>query len=211
MRILQIESPADWLDAATSRVDELLLDHAHCERKAAATAVALLQRYPDDAELIRTMSRLAREELRHFEQVLAIMDRRHIAFRTLPPSSYARELFGCVRTPFRQRKLDTLLVGAFIEARSAERFRCLVGRLDDELNDFYARLLESEARHFEVYLGLARQTNEEELESRIRELSEIEAKLICSPDTAFRFHSGPPTARQKGANGVGSPVQTHSN
>lgn len=195
MKILQIESPAEWLDAATSRIDELLLDHAHCERKAAATAVALLQRYPDDADLIHTMSRLAREELRHFEQVIAIMDRRRIAYRALPPSSYARELFASVRTNFRQRKLDTLLVGAFIEARSAERFQSLVGRLDAELNDFYARLVESEARHFEVYLQLARQTNEAELENRISELSELEAKLISLPGATFRFHSGPPMAR----------------
>lgn len=192
MTILRVESPLQWLTAAESRVNELLLDHAHCERKAAATAVALLQRYPDDADLIHAMSRLAREELRHFEQVLAIMERRGLSYRTLPPSNYARELFACVRSDPRQRKLDTLLVGAFIEARSAERFQALAGRLDAELNGFYSRLRESEARHFEVYLQLARKSSERELESRIIELSCIEADLIRRPDARFRFHSGPP-------------------
>lgn len=192
MNILQVESPPEWVAAAEGRVDELLLDHAHCERKAAATAVAMLQRYPDDAELIHVMSRLAREELRHFEQVLAIMDRRDIRYCTLPPSNYARELFACVRSEPMKRKLDTLLVGAFIEARSAERFQRLAGRLDAELDDFYARLRESESRHFEVYLRLARDTEDRELERRINELSSVEAKLISTPDTRFRFHSGPP-------------------
>jgi tRNA-(ms[2]io[6]A)-hydroxylase len=180
------------VDAAVGRWQELLVDHANCEKKAASTAVALIFAYPEDTELGLALSRLAREELRHFEQVQSAMTELGVAFIRQKPGRYAAGLRRELRTSEPGRKLDLLLSGALIEARSCERFRLLAGRLPEPLGRFYARLAESEARHFELYVGLARERHPREWESRLRVLAQTEAGLATSPDGELRFHSGPP-------------------
>jgi len=188
-------TPQGWLDAASDRVPELLLDHANCELKAASTALGFLYRYPERTALAQCMSRLAREELRHFEQVRKIMDDMRVPFERLTASRYAGGLRDAVRDEEPLKLLDMLLVGAIIEARSCERFARLAPRLPERLASFYRGLLASESRHFEHYLDFARAetgVTRAELDARLAELKSIEAQLITEPDPQFRFHSGPP-------------------
>jgi len=184
-------TPQAWLDQAVDRQELLLIDHAHCEKKAAATAINLLYRYMDRPELLTLMSRLAREELRHFEQVLAFIQRRGLVYRGLSASRYAAGLRELVRTTEPGRLVDTLIVGALIEARSCERFARLAPLLDDELARFYRGLLATEARHFQDYLALARRYNDTPIDDRLALFLERERELIEAPDTELRFHSGP--------------------
>ena len=188
-------TPVEWLDEACSRVPEMLLDHANCELKAASTALGFLYRYPERTALAQRMSRLAREELRHFEQVRSIMDDMQIPFQRLSASRYAGTLRDAVRPAEPLKLLDMLLIGALIEARSCERFAMLVPRLPEKLGRFYGGLLASEARHFEHYIAFARSecgVADAEVDARLAELKDIEAALVCDPDPDFRFHSGRP-------------------
>uniref|UniRef100_UPI0035C6BF94 tRNA-(ms[2]io[6]A)-hydroxylase n=1 Tax=Marinobacter sp. TaxID=50741 RepID=UPI0035C6BF94 len=171
--------------------DLMLIDHAHCEKKAASTALSLMYRYVDNTDLLNKMSRLAREELRHFEQVLAIMKKRGVQYDHLTPARYAAGLRQEVRSEDPSRLVDVLIVGAIIEARSCERFARLAPHLDDKLTDFYNSLLKSEARHYQDYLKLAEQANGGPVTDRVQTFLAIEHGLIIEPDTEFRFHSGP--------------------
>jgi tRNA-(ms[2]io[6]A)-hydroxylase len=191
---LPCATPEAWLQAACNDLPTLLIDHANCEKKAAATAVNLLYRYVERPELIWRMSRLAREELRHFEQVTSLMAQRGIAYRQLNSARYAGGLHRHIRSHEPARLIDTLIVGALIEARSCERFARLAPRLDAELGRFYRGLLASEARHFQSYLALAQQYADEPIDERVAHFVEVERELIESPDTELRFHSGPPAA-----------------
>ena len=193
--ILLADTPVTWVDAAVSGWRELLVDHANCEKKAASTAVALIFAYPEDAELGLALSRLAREELRHFEQVQSAMTELGVPFLRQKPGRYAAGLRRELRTSEPGRKLDLLLSGALIEARSCERFRLLAQKLPQPLGKFYGRLAESEARHFELYVGLARQRYAGEWEPRLNTLAQAEAQLATAPDGELRFHSGPPSGR----------------
>lgn len=170
----------------------LLIDHAHCEKKAAGTALSLLYRYVDRPRLLDKLSRLAREELRHFEQVLELMRAEGVEYAHLSASRYAGGLRALVRSGEPDRLVDTLLVGAIVEARSAERFAGLAERFPDPLGRFYGRLLESEARHFKDYLDLARRYAETPFDGQLETLLDRERELIESPDPEFRFHSGVP-------------------
>lgn len=195
-QFIETETPAAWVEVASQRLPELLLDHANCELKAASTALGFLYRYPGRPALAQRMSRLAREELRHFEQVRSIMQDMGIAFERLSASRYAGELRTSVRDNEPYKLLDLLLVGALIEARSCERFARLAPHLPPRLEKFYAGLLASEARHFEHYVHLARsecELDDAEVDLRLEELRKIEARLISAPDAQFRFHSGLPT------------------
>lgn len=188
-------TPDAWIKEAGNRLPELLLDHANCELKAASTALGFIYRYPERAALASRMSRLAREELRHFEQVRKIMDEMSISFKHISASRYAGSLRDAVSKIEPDRLLDLLLVGALIEARSCERFAALVPHLPENLGKFYAGLLDSEARHFEHYLALARsecQLDDGVFNDRLNQLKALEANLISSPDDQFRFHSGIP-------------------
>ena len=187
-------TPDAWLQAASRQVDILLLDHANCEKKAAATALGMLHRYPERPRLLREMARLAREELRHFDQALKALRDREVPPRRLSPSRYAAALFRCAARSEPTRLADTLIVGAIIEARSCERFALLAERLEGRLASFYAGLAAAEARHFETYLRLARRYAEGPIERRIAEMLATERRLVLSPDTELRFHSGPPAA-----------------
>ena len=194
LAFLECETPRAWVDWALDNPEILLVDHANCEKKAASTALNLMYRYVEHPQLLKKLSRLAREELRHFEQVIAIMGKRGVDYPQLSASRYAGELRKLVRTHEPARLVDTLLIGAIIEARSCERFAALVPELDEELADFYASLLKSESRHFTDYLKLAGSLgSKEEVASRLPLLLQRERELIEAPDEAFRFHSGVPS------------------
>ena len=163
------------------------------EDKAAASAVGKMPRNVEHDDLLPMLSRLAREELRHFEQVIGIMKMRGVRYPQLSASRYAGELHKAVRKNEPGRLIDTLIVGAIIEARSCERFAALVPVLDDDLAGFYASLLKSESRHFLNYLELANAFSSElEVQERLSIFLEQEQVLIESADGEFRFHSGVP-------------------
>lgn len=184
-------TPDAWVQQALQHPEILLIDHANCEKKAASTALNLMYRYVDNFELLNKMSRLAREELRHFEQVLAIMQKRGIPYSPVSASRYAAELRKHVRTSEPCKLVDTLIVGAIIEARSCERFARLAPHLDDELQKFYESLLKSEARHFQDYLTLAKKSADgQSIDERVTFFLELERDLVELPDGEFRFHSG---------------------
>jgi tRNA-(ms[2]io[6]A)-hydroxylase len=194
-QILLAATPEGWVTAACERWPELLVDHLGCEKKAASTALALIFAYPDDAALTQALSRLAREELRHFEQVQALMQELAVPYARLQPGRYAGGLRALSRSAEPHRKLDLLLTGALIEARSAERFAQLAPRLPAPLDRFYAQLQRSEARHFQLYLRLAieaAQAGSLNWRERLGVLAQREAELATAPDAQFRFHSGPP-------------------
>jgi tRNA 2-(methylsulfanyl)-N6-isopentenyladenosine37 hydroxylase len=193
--LLAAATPVAWFEAARERVPELLVDHANCEKKAASTAIALMFAYADDAALAHGLSRLAREELRHFEQVVALMRRLGISHQRQSPGRYGARLRAAVRRDGPARKLDLLLSGALIEARSSERFEGLVSVLPGALAKLYAGLEAAEARHTGQYLRWAASNDPAgELSARLAFLAAVEAELATSPDPTFRFHSGPPSA-----------------
>lgn len=197
VEFLEVPTPEAWVREACLRLPDLLLDHANCELKAAATALGFIRRYPERRALAQRMSRLAREELRHFEQVTQLLDRLSVPFRRVSASRYAAALNEAVRASEPERLLDRLLAGALIEARSCERFAALAPHLPAAAGEFYRGLLASEARHFEHYLGFARSetgVGAAAFEARLAELKTLEAELIARPDSAFRFHSGVPAA-----------------
>ncbi len=190
--ILAAATPREWVDAAVADLPTLLVDHANCEKKAASTAMALIFAYPEDRSLAVALSRLAREELKHFEQVERLMKKLDVQYVRMKPGRYASELRKLVRTHEPKRKLDLMIVHALIEARSCERFRLLSKHLPTEVRELYASLERSEARHFELYLDFAqREFDAEEIEARLALISAREAELATSPDTELRFHSGP--------------------
>ncbi|MES1191922.1 MAG: tRNA-(ms[2]io[6]A)-hydroxylase [Steroidobacter sp.] len=197
---LQAATPRAWFEYAVQHVDELLVDHANCEKKAASTALSLIFTYSEDMELTERMSRLAREELRHFEQVQRFMRKLNIPFRRMSPARYAEGLRRAICRDDPGRLLDLLMCGALIEARSCERFMGLAPLLDEPLRSFYDGLAASEARHHELYLHLAESRFAGEWQQRLRHLGGIEAELIASNDAQFRFHSGVPIAHSPSKN-----------
>src|SRR5205085_8437452 len=174
--ILKAVTPRAWVDAAIADLPTLLIDHANCEKKAASTAMALIFAYPEDRSLSVALSRLAREELKHFEQVERLMKKLDVPHVRLKPGRYASELRKLVRTHEPKRRLDLMIAHALIEARSCERFRLLAKRLPEHARDLYEQLERSEARHFELYLDFAaREFEEAEIAERLEILSAREA------------------------------------
>ncbi len=189
---LPCATPDRWIENALENQSLMLIDHANCEKKAASTALSLINRYTDNFELINKMSRLAREEMRHFEQVIALMKRRKIPYEHVSASRYAAGLCDLARKEDPAKLVDVLIIGAFIEARSCERFALLAPHLDAELEKFYLSLLKSEARHYQDYLKLAKTVaGDRSIDDRIELIAQRERELIESPDNQFRFHSGP--------------------
>lgn len=210
---LPCKTPQAWLDEAArpENLPTILTDHLNNELKAAQSAMAIISRYrtgklahakkdqqvtvitPElTLDLLNKMSRLAREELRHYEQVLAIMTKRGIAYDHLGAGRYASMLAAQIRTFEPGKLVDTLIMGGFVEARSCERFVALAPYLDDELKTFYTKLLKSEGRHFEDYITLARAVNGGDIQDRIDAFAAVEKEAIESVDSNFRFHSGVP-------------------
>jgi tRNA-(ms[2]io[6]A)-hydroxylase len=189
---LPCPTPDRWVENALENQSLMLIDHANCEKKAASTALSLINRYTDNFDLLNKMSRLAREEMRHFEQVIALMKRRKVAYVHVSASRYAAGLRDMARNKDPHKLVDILIIGAFIEARSCERFAKLAPYLDEELEAFYRSLLKSEARHYQDYLRLAKTlAGDVSIDDRIAEIAQREGELVEQPDTEFRFHSGP--------------------
>jgi len=193
--ILRCPTPESWVHMAVEQVDTLLIDHALCEKKAALSAISMLYSYGQYDKILLNMSKLAREELRHFEMVVALMQQRGISYKPIIPSPYAKTLHRYVMGgDIASRFLGQLVLAAFIEARSYERFVCLSQVLPDaSLADFYRRLCLSEWRHYQLYLDIAQTYfNHEEVDEMVVSLATQEAELINTPDALFRMHSGVP-------------------
>ncbi|TWU65301.1 MULTISPECIES: tRNA-(ms[2]io[6]A)-hydroxylase [Crateriforma] len=190
---LQSESAKRWLAQVDQSLDEILIDHAHCERKAASTAMNLMNAYTDNRPLCVEMTRIVEEELEHFHMVLDVLDARGIPFRRLASGPYGRKLNQLVRPSEPLRAVDRLLVASLIEARSCERFRLLadhVRQRDSELADFYAGLFESEARHHTTYVQIAEHFQpRDDVRQRLDELSAQEAEIIAGGCDLPRMHS----------------------
>ena len=192
--LLRVPTPSAWVAQACASPDVLIIDHANCEKKAASTALALMFAYAEDLELTDKMSRLAREELRHYEQVAKLIRTLGVIPQRLAPGRYAERLRRLVAKAEPHREVDLMICGAFIEARSCERFAVLRPAIGAPLSDLFQGLHNAEARHYRVYLDLARRAGKRagvELQPRIEEFAALEAQLITEPDTVFRFHSGP--------------------
>jgi tRNA-(ms[2]io[6]A)-hydroxylase len=192
IEFLPCRTPDVWVEQALSQQKTLLIDHAMNEMKAAQSAMTLIARNPTKLDLLNKMSRLAREELRHFEQVLAILKKRKISYQPFKPCRYAGLMVKHVRKEQVPALVDTLIVGGIIEARSCERFDKLAPHLDETLGKFYYSLLKSEARHYEDYLSLARANSPEPIDERVAFFLDLERDAILSEDRVFRFHSGIP-------------------
>jgi tRNA-(ms[2]io[6]A)-hydroxylase len=180
-----------WLQQVEPHLDELLIDHAHCERKAAGTAMSLLSAYVEHEQLCRDMTRIINEELDHFHQVLQHLARRGVRFRRIPPSNYGRRLHELVRKQEPQRAIDRMLISSLIEARSCERFGLLRERLNDrELAEFFGSLFECEARHHSTYVQLALSFGKDrDVRNRLEELAFAEARILEIGDDFPRVHS----------------------
>ncbi|KAA8731847.1 tRNA-(ms[2]io[6]A)-hydroxylase [Acinetobacter qingfengensis] len=197
---LGCQTPQAWLNAAQENLELLMQDHANCEKKAAGTAMNLMFRYSFFTDLQVKLAQLVREEMLHYEQVLEFMAKRGQQWKAVSAGRYASELRKEIRTYEPEALVDVLIIGAFVEARSCERFAALSPIVDEELGKYYRYLLKSESRHFEDYLALAKdvattakmKNPEEEIENRIEHIQEVEKNLILMPDSVFRFHSGTP-------------------
>ncbi|EDY39685.1 tRNA-(ms[2]io[6]A)-hydroxylase [Cyanobium sp. PCC 7001] len=191
IRWLARPSSAAWLEQALAHPELVLIDHAHCERKAAGAALQLMFRYPGDHALAAVLSPLAREELEHFEQLLALLQRRGIALRPLAAPPYGAELARAVRRQEPERRLDSFLVAGLIEARSHERMALLAEHSPDaELRALYGALLASEARHFGLYWVLCEQRwPRQRVQERLEQLAALEASLLASLHPQPRMHS----------------------
>jgi len=190
---LPCKTPDGWIAAALVNQDIMLIDHMNCEKKAAGSAFQFIFRYGDKHDLLNKMSKLAREELRHFEQVLSILKKRSIPVVNISSARYAAGLRALIRNHEPCKLTDSLVVGAIIEARSCERFSAIAPHLDAELSKFYSGLLKSESRHFQDYLTLAyRYGDKTDIDTFIEKVRDKERELIETPDSEFRFHSGIP-------------------
>lgn len=188
---LKSETDARWFDQVDQDLTAVLIDHAHCEKKAAGTALNLMFAYVEDLELCREMTEIVNEELEHFHMVVELLGRRGVRLRRLTPSTYGRKLNDLVRKQEPQRAIDRLLVAGLIEARSCERFSKLAEHVkDQELAEFYRSLFESEARHHTTYTRLAKHfAPAEEVMQRLDKLAELEAEILAASDDPPRMHS----------------------
>lgn len=187
----------EWVKTALEFSDIILIDHAINELKAAQSAMTLMTRNPHKLDVLDKMSRLAREELVHFEQVMKILKQRDIKYLPIKASSYAAKMAKFIRKTNEEILIDNLIIGSIIEARSCERFYKLAPHLDSELEKFYLSLLKSEARHFKDYLTLAQQYSKEPIDERIAFFLEEERKAIMEPDDLIRLHSGMPVEKMR--------------
>ena len=191
MLSLKSSSPERWLAQVDASLPEILIDHAHCEKKAAATAMNLLFAYVERVPLVLALSEIVNEELEHFRLVLELLQSRGIRFRRLKPGPYGQRLASLVRPLEPARAIDRLLVAGLIEARSCERFDLLRRHVGDpQLADFYDRLFESEARHHSTYVQMARLFgSDEQVHQRLGELAAAEAEIVAEGCELPRMHS----------------------
>lgn len=191
MLCLRSRTEDSWLERALGNTREILIDHAHCERKAAAQALMLLGRFPDAEVLVEPMLALAREEMQHFEVVLGLLKARGWAMDSLAPSGYQSQLHALCRKQMPGKLIDLLLVAALIEARSCERFKLLSERHPDaELRQAFRSLLEAEARHHSVFAKLAEHYGDRQtVQQRLRELAEAERDILENLPPQVRIHA----------------------
>ncbi|MBW4627393.1 MAG: tRNA isopentenyl-2-thiomethyl-A-37 hydroxylase MiaE [Brasilonema octagenarum HA4186-MV1] len=180
-----------WVEQAISNLDTILLDHSQCERKAAGVALNMIFRYPSNAKMVRELTKIAREELEHFELVNQWLDRRNIPLRPLQPPPYGAGLKAQIRPKEPERFLDSLLVSGLIEARSHERLGLLAAHCPEpELAKFYHGLMASEARHYGIYWVLSdTYFNREIVRQRLDELAVVESQLLANLHSEPRIHS----------------------
>ncbi len=202
IEFLGCQTPQAWLNEALNNLELLMQDHANCEKSSRNSHefdVPLQFFYRFTGEV----AQLVREEMLHYEQVLELMKKRGQEWKAVSAGRYAGELRKQIRTYEPEALIDVLIIGAFVEARSCERFHALAPHVDDELGRYYRYLLKSESRHFEDYLALALEVAqtakmknpEEDIQQRIVQIREVEKNLILSADKVFRFHSGVPEAQ----------------
>jgi tRNA 2-(methylsulfanyl)-N6-isopentenyladenosine37 hydroxylase len=199
IKILQQPSSSDWIEQAITNLNTILLDHSHCERKAAGVAINLMFRYPAHQKLVRQLTAIAQEELEHFELVNQWLEKRGIPLAPLNAPPYFTQLKSQIRHQEPERLIDSLLILAIIEARSHERFG-LIGEYcpEPELAKFYRSLMASEARHYGIYWLLAesysdpkatRKRNRATIEHRLAELGEYESSILANLHHEPRVHS----------------------
>ena len=188
---LQASTPPHWFAKVSANLEELLLDHAHCEKKAAGVAMNLLFSYVDVPDLARELPEIVREELDHFEQVFDKIKARGYPWRKLKPSRYGERLYQLIRKEEPGKGIDRMIVAGLIEARSCERFGILRVHLQDrELAEFFGSLYESEARHHGTYLRLAcHLAPREEVRERLEKLAQQEAEIMVDGEDLVRMHS----------------------
>ena len=181
----------EWIKVALSNPVDLLIDHAHCERKAAGVAIQLMFRYPSEPNLAEVLSPIAREELEHFEKILYFLKDLGYSLEALKPPPYGAELAKNIRKEEPNRMLDSFLIAGLIEARSHERLSLLALNSGEEsFKTLYQSLLESEARHFGIYWNLAQtKFSKNQTFKRLEELSEIESAILAETCMMPRVHS----------------------
>ncbi|HAM71892.1 MAG TPA: tRNA hydroxylase [Verrucomicrobiales bacterium] len=183
MLMLREKIPADWLPSVIAHIPEILVDHAHLERKAATTSISL-EKYRDLFPHVHALNAIAIEELQHFELVLKLLEARRIPFTQPYPSRWITGLMHSVRSGNRDQAIDHLICCALIEGRSCEKFQVLAQGLkevDPELAEFYGSLVESEGNHYATYWLMAREINEAEADRRLDYYLDLDAKLIREP------------------------------
>jgi tRNA-(ms[2]io[6]A)-hydroxylase len=190
MLCLECESNPEWIGVANDHLIDILIDHAHCEKKAAAFALAMINRYPERTRLVKDMIDLAKEELDHFELVVKELESRGVALTHDAGNRYAQMLHENIRKSEPHRLLDSLIVGAFIEARSCERFSLLSEHATTEdMRTLYKGLLASEAGHYRAYTDIAREYFPvDEVRQRLKEFGQIEAAIIRSMTNQPTMH-----------------------
>lgn len=190
MLCLKTPSKADWIDSAQVDLQRIMVDHAHCEKKAASNAMSLINRYPDRDRLVRAMFDLVDEEMEHFRMVYDMIVERGGQLERDPGDAYAQALHKLIRKNEPERLLDRLLVAALIEARSCERFRILSEHVPDaELSEFYRSLLASEAGHYRIFCDIAREYfDDAAVRTRLDELADAEAEIVRSLPSEPMMH-----------------------
>lgn len=191
IKFLKQPTSTAWVELAIANLDTILLDHSHCERKAAGVALNMMFRYPSYRELVRTLTAIAQEELAHFDQVNQWLDKRGIPLGPLGAPPYGSQLNAQIRRHEPERLLDMLLVSGLIEARSHERLGLLANHIEEaELAAFYRGLMASEARHYGAYWILATTYFETDIvNQRLEELAEFESNLLAELHPQPRIHS----------------------
>jgi tRNA-(ms[2]io[6]A)-hydroxylase len=190
MLCLQNTSNPEWIGVAIDNASAILIDHAHCEKKAAAFALAMITRYPERTRLVKDMIDLAKEELDHFQMVVGELEKRGIALTHDAGNRYAQALHERIRTTEPHKLLDSLIVGAFIEARSCERFSLLSQHArEPEMRELYRSLLASEAGHYRAYTDIAREYfPHDDVKRRLDEFGRWEAEIVRGLGNAPTMH-----------------------
>jgi len=187
-----LESTTDprWVEVAIAHTDRLLADHAYCEKKAAATAMSLIGKYPNDTFLVPQMLKLAQEELEHFERLYGVLKERGLELGYVDKDPYVGELLPLARKQGVEGLIDRLLISSLIEARSAERFFLLADHLPDEdLRALYKDLSVTESRHHTLFVTLASHyAPKEQVRARLKELAQEEAAIVARLPIAPRMH-----------------------